>query len=136
MFFILHGNVVFPVETGLDAYVDERLGKECQFIQKRRECRFMASQSCQNLEGGNDTVSGGMFVQANQMTRTFPSQEPSLFLQGFQNVAVADIGANEIDFPFLQGDFNSHIGHECPDDTLRSGIKAGRRYRPALPRQP
>ena len=56
-----------------------------------------------------------MFVQRQQVARTFAAQNPAARLHGLQHVAVAHLGAHQVHASGFKGQLNGHIRHQGTD---------------------
>ncbi len=75
--------------------------KEDNLPQKLGQAAAATNAGLQYLQGTHQAVSGGVLVQRQQMTRAFAAQNPTVFGQLFQNVAVTHLGSFQPDSTLL-----------------------------------
>ena len=84
LFCRLQGNIILPVKPWSDPNIYQRLRIQFQFTDERWKRSVMATKSCQYLQGRNDTITGSMFVETDQMSRSLSTATTILFPKGSQ----------------------------------------------------
>ena len=64
-----------------------------------------------DLQGGNNAIAGGGFIQTNNMAGVFPTQNTFMFTHHFQHIAVTYIRSQQIDAQLLKPMLHAQIGH-------------------------
>ena len=64
-----------------------------------------------------------MLVKRQQMARTLAAQQPAIFLELFQHIAVTDLGTHKLHAALLERQLHRQIGHQGADS-------AGHRFTP------
>ena len=95
-----NNGVVLPVLTRQKSNVEAR-GKRTTSRKSWGGCCRARTQACSTCKGTHQTVSGGVLVQRQQMARAFAAQNPTVFSQFFQNVAVTHLGSFQTDATLL-----------------------------------
>ena len=68
-------------------------------------------QGHEHLEGGDDAVTGGSHVGTDDMPGGFATEHPTIGLHHGLHVAVANLGAGELQPGIAQRQFQAEIGH-------------------------
>ena len=104
--------LALPVKSTWRWNIDQYLGKKPQIAAQRRECGAARPDRGEHLQRGNNSVSGGVLVQADDVPRVLAAQGPAPLLHEFQDVAVADPCPSEVHAHFPKRQFQGEIGHQ------------------------
>jgi hypothetical protein len=104
-----------PFEAGLYPHIDQLLRVEDQIGAHFLQRQPVALQCSQHLQAGDDAVSGGVMIQADDVAGVFAAQCPALFVQHFQHIAVAHLGPRKGDAEACQGMLEAEIAHQGAD---------------------
>ena len=88
--------MVLPIGAGLHAHVNQRLRVQHHILEQLRHAAGTAHHGLQHLQGANQAVACGMFVQRQNMARALATYYPAVRLQGFKHIAVAHFGAYQL----------------------------------------
>ena len=79
---------------------------------------FHFQHRSQDLQGGNNTVTGRIAVKTNNMSGIFSADARPNFLHTFQHVAIANIGTVQDDPHTIQRPFQPEVGHFRANDIV------------------
>jgi hypothetical protein len=115
---------------GLQAHVDQHLREQRHVGQQLGQGAAAAHTGLQHLQRADQAVAGGVLVQHQQVARALAAQHPAALRQLFEHIAVADLGAHELDAARAQRHFDRHVGHQRADHAGHAlARRAGRRSR-------
>ena len=67
------------------------------------------------MQRGNQAVTGGVFVQRQQVAGALTAQNPLVLLEFFEHVTVTHLGAHKMHAAGLERHLHRHIGHQRAD---------------------
>ena len=108
-----------------DFYVDDDLGEDLEVGGQLFNGFAGAGDEVEDDEGGEEAVAGGGEMRQEDVTGLLAAEGGVLLEHFFEDVAVADGGAEHADAGALESGLKAHVGHDGGYDQVFSEQAAG-----------